>query len=133
MDDDRLWSAYQQVVFRLLEPLPTDGSFMILTADYPRGRLLDQEDRLQRQRQLYKDLSRYSEPKRLQGCSADGSHCEPSFAVSGIARDRALYIAAHYQQNAIYQVSSGHLYLVACLIPAKEEVYLGFFGNRIVA
>jgi len=133
MDDGALWSAYQRVVFRLVDTLPRAMDCMIITADYPRGQAVDEEQRQHRAAQLYATLSLYSRLYRLYGCSADFTHCELSFAASGMMLSKALEIARDYQQNALYQVHNDRLYLHGCLMADKRRVALGAFSQRLVA
>lgn len=133
MNDDELWSNYRQVVFRLIDALPQETHFVIITADYPQGRVLPEALRKQCEVQLYKTLRSYSEPCRLYGCSKDLKHCELSFASSNITLAEALSIARAYKQNAIYRVLNNQLYLHACLMTYKSKAKLGAFSERVVA
>lgn len=132
MDDDELWAVYQQVVFIPIDKPPQVSHFMIITADYPQGRVLTEELRKQREVQLYETLKSYSEPRRLYGCSIDLKHRELSFAVANMTLDQTLGIARDYRQNAIYETRNNRLYLHACLITYQPKVNLGSFTDRIV-
>lgn len=132
MDDGELWSVYGQVVFKLIDMPPQATRFMIITADYPQGEVLDEVLRKQRASQLYETLKCYGQPRRLYGCSEDLKHRELSFATPCIALDEALEIARDYKQNAIYEVQKGQLYLHSCLMAYRPKVGLGTFADRIV-
>ena len=132
MNNSELWSAYQQVVFELIDRLPQVAHFMIITADYPQGRALTSLQRENRQQQLHQTLMHYSNPCRLYGCSVDLSHRELSFATSDMDLSEALKIARDYNQNAIYEVVDNQLYLHPCLIAFSHKVAVGAFDERIV-
>ena len=132
MNEDELWSAYQRVVFKLIDTLPQTTAFTIITADYPQGRTLDETQLKQRRLQLYEDLKYYGQPYRLYGCSRDLRHCELSYATVDITLADTLKIARDYRQNAIYEVQNDRLYLHACLLTHRPKVALGSFTERIV-
>ena len=132
MNDDALWSVYQQVVFVIIDAPPQADYFTIITADYPQGQVLDEISRKQREQKLYETLKCYSQPCRLYGCSADLKHRELSFAVTSISFEQTLKIARDYYQNAFYEVQNNQLYLHTCLMKYRPKVCLGNFSVRCI-
>ena len=126
-----LWDAYRRVVFRLQEPLDLDGTFSILTADNPRGKISDAYTNRRAERALFNKLCLWCRPSRLQGCSPAGGHCERSFAAP-ITRRQAQALARRCRQNALYHVEQGVLYLAPCLMEGRREERLGSFAERVV-
>ena len=126
-----LWESYRRAVFRLREPLDTGGTFVILTADNPRGVITDAGANRRAERALFEELRLLCRPSRLQGCSPDWKHCENSFAAAITGR-QALALAKRYRQNAIYRVDEGLLYLAPCLVKGHPEECLGPFAGRVV-
>lgn len=75
------------------------GEFAIATACNPRGVVLAEAENRQRQHELESALT--APFTRVNACSPDRSHCEPSVAFAGLLND-ALALARHWEQLAIF-------------------------------
>ena len=102
-------ALYQQVVFLLPPSFVVPQQFAIVTAYNPLGACLEDEENVRRNRQLESSFGRISY-QPLVGCSLDLSHQEPSFALV-CPKSEAIQLARRYDQNAIYWVEAGRLWL----------------------
>lgn len=125
------WPAYRSAVF-LADDLPAWPAFAIVTAFHPRGVLRDEASNLERDRALRSSLeSAGVAPLRIVGCSPDLSHREPGWAVP-MGRDDAIALGTAYEQNAVYWVVGGVLWLLSCPPNRAASEELGDFAPRRV-
>lgn len=128
-----LWGCYQRIKFRFPEQLSLPfNTFQIVTACNPKSVQL--ETRLNSLR--IQKLQRYFEStKRVYFDVECGDEnfgwSESSFAVSLSARDW-LNLARLYQQNAIYEVKDGELWLIPVMLKNVKATRLGFFEDFVV-
>ena len=128
--DQPLWLLYASTCFVVSQGSGWGGDFAIITACNPRGQLLSAGANRIRDRQLQHRLQQWRVAHlRLVGAAPDLSHQEASWAV-WIDEPQALVLAAELEQNAIYYVSAGQLWLQPCLM-AGERRALGQFRDRL--
>lgn len=123
-----LWRAYKLSYFFLSEPLTMD-KFAVITACNPQSQLTNDRENNRNNRLLEQDISAY----RYQVISVGDSKkswLEESFAVE-LSQNDAVELVKKYQQNAIYYVSEGQLYLVSCKGSDCCEL-IGSFSEKIV-
>ena len=125
-----LLKVYCNVVFRLDETINPNGSFVIITGDNPSGHPCSPTINRCRSMALFSNLRRHGKVTRLWGCSPDFTHCEQSFAV-GLSLYQTYKFARCYEQNAVYWIEQGRLFLLPCKIRVRK-IYLGYFLDRIV-
>lgn len=124
-----LWECYKHSVFLCHQELGDDINFAIISAQNPLGTLCLQPQNLRLDCEFENELHQHGWPyRRVIGASPDLSFKESSWAVLCDKR-RALELAKRYQQNAIYWVEQGELYLVPALFGNCEE-HLGAFRPR---
>lgn len=124
-----LWESYKSSVFICYQPLGDAINFAIISAQNPAGAVQHPQHNLRLDCELETHLDLYQLPYRaLLGCSPDLSFQEKSWAVL-CEKSRALELARQFQQNAIYWVEAGQLYLVPALWRGEEE-YLGLYQQR---
>jgi hypothetical protein len=100
----------------LLAGLGLDGSFGVLTACNPRGRLAPEPENRAANRALAERLRRLGRVVAVEGGSPDGSHREPGFAAP-IPGALACEIAAEFGQDAIFWFDGARFWLVGALAP----------------
>lgn len=124
-----LWECYKHSVFLCHQELGDDINFAIISAQNPHGHIHLQPHNLRLDCQFEHDIARHGFPyRRVIGASPDLAFRESSWAVLCDKR-HALEMARQYQQNAIYWVEQGQLYLVAALYGEHEE-HLGAYRPR---
>ncbi len=124
-----LWESYKSSVFICYQPLGDAINFAIISAQNPAGTIQHPQHNLRLDRELETHLDYHQLPSRAMiGSSPDLSFQEKSWAVL-CEKSRALELARHFQQNAIYWVEAGKLYLVPALWRGDEE-YLGLYRQR---
>ncbi len=124
-----LWDYYKSSVFLCHQPLGNAIDFAIISAQNPAGNLVPAAHNRLLDCQFEQQLRLSKLPYRsLIGASPDFSFQEKSWAVL-CNKAQALAFAHQLQQNAIYWVEQGALYLVPALLPTDEE-YLGLFHER---
>lgn len=124
-----LWESYKSSVFICYQPLGDAINFAIISAQNPAGTIQHPQHNLRLDRELETHLDHHQLPSRaIIGSSPDLSFQEKSWAVL-CDKSRALELARHFQQNAIYWVEAGKLYLVPALWRGDEE-YLGLYQQR---
>lgn len=124
-----LWQAYQDTLFLLTQQLSIDSSFAIITAHNPLGRIMTPCQNRLLDSKLQQEINTLSVPYRaLVGTAADRKHMEKSWAVM-LSRQDAIKLGFKFNQNAIYFVDEGDLYLVPCHLK-MPEVCLGQFITR---
>lgn len=131
MDEHKLWLLYQQTQFLLDQNLCDEVSFAIVTACNPKGELMPTECNRVLDNSLQREIgSKAWVARSVYGCSPDFSHRERSWALL-IDRAEALSLGTRYQQNAIFWVESGELFLLPCMLQGFEEMHLGKFRTRV--
>ena len=108
------YQLYQRVVFLVPEPPLPNSNFAIITAHNPRGEILDNEKNANLNRLLCQRLQG-TEHKSIIGCSLDLKHQEASFAVV-CDKSQAIELARQFDQNAIYWVENGELWLIPAVL-----------------
>lgn len=125
------WPEYRTTVF-LSDDTPPWSAFVIVTACNPLGVVLDEADNRQRDEALLTSLhGRGLLPLRIVGCSPDLSHREPGWAVP-MGRDEAISLGRAFEQDAVYWVSEGFVWLLSCPPRPEASERLGRFDERLV-
>ena len=128
----QLWQLYQHTHFLLHQQVSSDLAFAIITAHNPRGRLLSNGQNRLLDRKLQEEVSRRGILARtIIGCSPDLGHQEKSWMVFA-DRFASMELARRFQQNALYWVEAGELWLLPCLIHDQLPVSLGEFSARLI-
>lgn len=126
-----LWESYKTSIFLCHQALKCDVDFAIISAQNPAGNTEHPYLNLRRDKELQACLNLQRLPHR----SVIGSAPDLSFQEKGwiVLCDKsfALQLAQRFQQNAIYWVEQGELFLVPVLMPQQEES-LGAFSERLV-
>ena len=107
------------------------ADFWIITAcnPYSSG---DRDGDLAATKQLRRELSQSGCWKvSLSAVSADWTHMEKSFAVSGLNREQMIALGAKYKQNALFHVVKDTLSIVSC--NDGDEIIAGVFSERLRA
>ncbi|CAH0532655.1 hypothetical protein VST7929_00495 [Vibrio stylophorae] len=127
-----LWQSYFDIQFQFDAPLQ-GTAFAILTAWNPKSQPLSLAENQQRNLALVEQLTAQQLGfQRMNGGATDGSWFEPGFALF-CSRQQAHKIAAHWQQNAIYWVENGRLYLDPVLMASFSITELGEFADFIAS
>jgi len=126
-----LWESYKTSIFLCHQALKCDVDFAIISAQNPAGNTEHPYLNLRRD----KELQAYLNLQRLPHRSVIGSAPDLSFQEKGwivlCDKSLALQLAQKFQQNAIYWVEQGELFLVPVLMLQQEES-LGAFSERLV-
>ncbi|GAL37988.1 hypothetical protein JCM19240_2912 [Vibrio maritimus] len=109
--DAQLWSAYSSIAMRFLTEWECD-SYAVITACNPRSRKLSDEENCIKNRELERNLADFCHVSVNVG-DPSFEWVEASFAVD-IPFSQACELAQKYEQNAIYWVENGVLFLVSC-------------------
>lgn len=126
-----LWESYKHSIFFCHQALNCQVNFAIISAQNPAGNLEHPYLNLQRDKELQAYLNQRRLPYRsVIGSAPDNSFQEKSWAVI-CEKDDAVSLALRFEQNAIYWVEAGELYLVPVLMHRMEEC-LGRFNERLV-
>ncbi len=124
-----LWESYKTSVFLCHQPLGDQINFAIISAQNPLGDLKHRQLNLTLDCQFETRLNAENLPyRRLIGASPDLMFQEQSWAVM-CDKAKAVDLALTFQQNAIYWVENGQLYLVPALFK-NHEVHLGSYQSR---
>ena len=124
-----LWENYKSSVFLCHQSLGDQIDFAIISAQNPKGEIYPLQHNLTLNREFETHLNDLHLPYRtLIGASPDLTFQEKSFAVL-CDKASALDMALQFEQNAIYWVEAGQLFLVPALMPQNEE-YLGLYCQR---
>lgn len=125
-----LWEQYKSTVFLCHQQLADHIDFAIISAQNPAGRIENPYVNLRLDKELNVLLDTLHFPYRsITGAARDGSFQEKSWVVL-CEKAQAVSMARRFQQNAIYWVEDGVLYLVPVLLNANEEC-LGRFKPRL--
>ncbi|BDR14544.1 DUF3293 domain-containing protein [Vibrio sp. STUT-A11] len=109
--DASLWNAYANSFFRF-ETKWNVLTYVVITAWNPYSNLLSKEDNCIINQKLERRLKHVNYVPVTVGDSTFEWY-EESFAAQ-ISIEDAIALANEFQQNAIYYVSHGDLYLIAC-------------------
>lgn len=109
--DARLWRAYSNIAMRFLSRWEC-SSYAIITACNPRSQKLSDEANCIKNRMLEQDLLGFHYGRVNVG-DPSFDWVEASFSVD-ITLLQACELAQKYEQNAIYWVENGVLFLVSC-------------------
>ena len=104
---------YCKTVFHTpCETLPPD--FCIITAHNPDGETIGSSDNEQRDEELSQELERLKAPGfRITGMAPDRSHSEAGWGTT-CPVETAIELGRKYQQEAIFRISGGQLFLIDC-------------------
>ncbi|MCC5851954.1 MAG: DUF3293 domain-containing protein [Alkalimonas sp.] len=126
-----LWHQYQEVIFISHQPFAADSSFAIISAANPAGNNTPSGFNLCRNMALAAALHqsgvRY---RKIIGASLDKRFQEPSWAVF-CSKLEATSIAMAWQQNALYWIEQGELWLLPALMQQEKQA-LGSFQQRLI-
>ncbi len=126
--DASLWNYYSNSVFRF-ESEWSVLSYVVITAWNPYSNLRSKEDNCITNQELQKRLRHVNHALVTVG-DREFTWYEESFAVE-LSIDDAVSLANEFQQNAIYYVTCGELYLIACTEPDKKH-YIGKLSDWLV-
>lgn len=126
-----LWESYKTSIFLCHQALNCDLDFAIISAQNPAGQTEHPYLNLRRDNQLQACLNQQRLPYRsVIGSAPDLSFQEKSWIVL-CNKSCAIELALQFEQNAIYWVEQGELFLVPVLMMQNEE-RLGSFSERLV-
>lgn len=126
-----LWESYKTSIFLCHQALNCDVDFAIISAQNPAGQTEHPYLNLRRDNELQACLNRQRLPYRsVIGSAPDLSFQEKSWIVL-CDKSQAIQLALQFEQNAIYWVEQGELFLVPVLLSQQEEK-LGRFTERMV-
>ena len=124
-----LWESYKTSIFLCHQALNCDVDFAIISAQNPAGQTEHPYLNLRRDNELQACLNQQRLPYRsVIGSAPDLSFQEKSWIVL-CDKSCAIQLALQFEQNAIYWVEQGKLFLVPALLQQNEE-YLGEFNPR---
>ena len=124
-----LWESYKRSIFFCHQALNCHVDFAIISAQNPAGISEHPYLNLQRDKELQAYLNQQRLPYRMViGSAPDRSFEEKSWVVV-CDKAEAVSLALKFEQNAIYWVERGELYLVPALFKNHEE-YLGTYQSR---
>lgn len=126
--DAFLWDSYSNSFFHF-ETEWDVLTYAVITAWNPHSDLRSKEENRITNQELEERLRHASYVPVIVG-DIDFEWCEESFAAE-ISVDDAISLANEFQQNAIYYVTRGELYLIACAAPDKKH-YIGKLSDWIV-
>ncbi|GMQ45538.1 DUF3293 domain-containing protein [Vibrio sp. 10N] len=109
--DAQLWRAYSRIAMRFLSEWECD-SFAIITAFNPRSQKVSEEENCIKNLTLERDFAGFPYVSVNVG-DPSFEWVEASFAVH-MPLAQACELAQKYEQNAIYWVENGVLFLVSC-------------------
>jgi hypothetical protein len=126
-----LWESYKTSVFLCHQALNCNIDFAIISAQNPAGHTEHPYLNLRRDNELQACLNQLRLPHRsVIGSAPDLSFQEKSWIVL-CDKGKAVKLALQFEQNAMYWVEQGQLYLVPVLMQQREE-RLGHFSERLV-
>jgi hypothetical protein len=126
-----LWESYKTSIFLCHQALNCDVDFAIISAQNPAGNTGHPYLNLRLDKELQACLNQQRLPYRsVIGSAPDLSFQEKSWIVL-CDKNIAIQLARQFEQNAIYWVEQGELFLVPVLIQQHEES-LGAFSERLV-
>jgi len=117
-----------------LADTPSGGwpqDFYIITACNP-GKIVGVEINASADEELRKELNLAgSRCFRITGTSLDLKHQEQGWGVAGLSEERALAIGKQYDQNAIFEITTGILSVIGCL--SGERIRVDNWEKRILS
>lgn len=126
------WDIYKSTVFLSCQPFGLSERYAIITACNPKGEILSDCANRSRDYQLQHLMtSQKANFRCVYGCSPDLRYREKSWMVN-FEKERAIEIGKAFEQNAIYWVEDGVLFLTPCLSEEVEEP-VGEVSSRIIA
>jgi hypothetical protein len=126
-----LWESYKTSIFLSHQTLNGEIDFAIISAQNPAGVIEPAALNLRRNNELQACLDQQRLPHRsIIGSAPDRSVQEQSWIVL-CDKPNAIELALQFEQNAIYWVERGELFLVPVLMSQQEES-LGRFSKRLV-
>jgi hypothetical protein len=126
----QLWQHYQQTIFLSHQPFCKQASFAIISVANPQGRVSNQGYNLCVNEAFAAELERSSYRYRsIIGASPCLQFQEVSWAVF-CQQQQAIEMALKWQQNAMYWVEQGQLWLMPVLV-AEQAIALGDFQQRL--
>ncbi|MDP5137642.1 DUF3293 domain-containing protein [Rheinheimera baltica] len=126
-----LWESYKTSIFLCHQALNCDMDFAIISAQNPAGVTEHPYLNLRRDKELQAYLNQQRLPHRsVIGSAPDRSFEEKSWIVL-CDKGNAIALARQFEQNAIYWVEQGELFLVPVLLSFGEEK-LGRFTERVI-
>lgn len=126
-----LWDSYKSSIFLCHQLLNCELDFAIISAQNPSGITEHPHLNLRRDKELQAQLNaRRLVHRSVIGSAPDRSFQEKSWIVL-CDKLSAIALGRQFEQNAIYWVQAGELFLVPVLLNASEE-YLGHFAERQV-
>lgn len=123
-----LLDLYATTVFLCSKPVHF-SEFAIITAYNPNGELLNLQENKKLNNLLKRQITQY-ESIAIIGSSPDFSHQEPSFALN-VELSKAVDIATQFQQNAIFWVTGGEVFIVSAGLCFQTRG-IGKFATRCV-
>lgn len=131
--NNNLWSIYKKTWFKLAKLPNLNNNLCVVTAYNPYGSDDSIEQNIYRNSELAHELKAIAqEVIEVYAGNEDFSYCEMSY-IFDCTKEKAIALGNKWQQNAIFWIEAGNLYLVACQpiddkIP--DSVYLGKFLER---
>lgn len=125
-----LWRIYQRIKFRFPEQISIPNkTFQIVTACNPKSVQTETRHNCLKMQKMQRYFESTKRKYILMECGdANFDWSEPCFLVSLVARDWE-NLARIYQQNAIYEVNNGVLWLLPVLLKNVEATRLGNFED----
>ena len=118
------WALYRATVFRFSARIGWT-EFAIVTAANPLGKAAMREQNDAKDSRLQAELeSRGIRPIRVYGCSPDLVHQEPSWAAP-VSLEDAIALGAKFEQDAIFYVRYGEVFLESCSTLSRTSESLG--------
>ena len=105
-----LLDLYSTTVFLCSKPIHF-SNFAIITANNPNGKVMTSEVNKKLNDLLKQQINKYGFVELI-GASPDLTHQEPSFAVD-ISQNEAVKLAKQFNQNAIFWVTDGEVFIVS--------------------
>ncbi|CCN45409.1 conserved hypothetical protein [Vibrio nigripulchritudo MADA3029] len=123
--DSSLIQAYLATYFYTDKPIAFHR-FCVITACNPRSKKVSDFDNNLRNKQLEADLAEHVHQPVLAGDETK-QWCEESYIVE-ISLQKAIKLAKRYEQNAIYYIEDGELFLV---FVSGEQMSAGTFSEKV--
>ena len=126
-----LWKTYQNIRLKwLAEPLGC-RTYAIITAYNPRSTTAPEATNQLNQRKLVAAISQYtSRMSEMVVGDPLMDYSEPSIAAA-LSKQDAIALASKFEQNAIYWVEAGQLWLIPALITEHQACCLGDVSHFI--
>lgn len=113
---------YRQTIFRSAKPPPSGNPFGIVTAWNPHGKPQPEKANQEANTRLARELAaRNLGYFPVTGGSPDFSHAEPGYGIF-CDRKTAIELAKQFDQEAIFWIEAGNLFLVSCKDNSSESI-----------